>query len=219
MFDLRYGDCLEVLPGLTDRRKIAVIQDPPYGSRNDCDYTRFSGGITEQGRQHHENVAGDDRDFDPSPFLDFPVVVLWGYHYFAQRVPLGTVLVWNKKRNNQLGAFLSDCELGWQKGGHGVYLFNHVWHGFDRQTERGEGTLHPNQKPVALWDWVLERLDLPTDWTIFDGYMGSGSCGVAAVRRGYNYIGCEIAPPHFETAQKRIKAAQNEMHQLTLEAI
>ena len=206
------GNCLDVLPDIKKDR-VAILSDPPYGCNNDPDYTRFTGGMHD-GRDFGEPIHGDDQPFDPKPWLDFPEVVLWGYQYFAERLPVGTVLVWNKRRDNQLGTFLSDCELAWQKGGKGVYLFNHVWAGFDRQSERGK-TLHPNQKPVALWHWVFSRLELPKDWTIFDGYMGSGSCGVAAVEAGYGYIGCEIDPGYFGVAQGRIYASQTEMIQET----
>lgn len=194
-------DCFEILPKIRDRID-AVVTDPPYGCKNDCDYTRFKGGISPS-RNFHEGVVGDDQPFDPAPFLDFPKVVLWGYQYFAPRLPLGTVLVWNKKRDNQLGKFLSDCELAWMKGGKGCYLFNHVWHGFDRASERGK-TLHPTQKPVELFKWCLHRLKLQEGSTVFDPFMGSGPCGVACKELGLNYVGCEIVPEYFEVAATRL---------------
>jgi site-specific DNA-methyltransferase (adenine-specific) len=134
--------------------------------------------------------------------LAFPKVCLWGFQHFAPALPLGTVLVWNKKRPNQLGTFLSDCELAWVKGGKGVYLFNHVWHGFDRETERGK-TKHPTQKPVALFAWVFKRMKLKAGDLIFDPFMGSGPIAQAAQDAGLRYVGCEIVPQYFETAVGR----------------
>ena len=180
-----------------------IVSDPPYGCQNDCDYTRFTGGLSPS-RNFHHGIQGDDQPFDPTPFLEYPKVVLFGYQFFADKLPTGTILVWNKKRESQLGTFLSDCELAWRKGGKGCYLFNHVWHGFDRQTERGK-TLHPTQKPVALMEWVLTGLKLNGDETIVDPFMGSGSTGVACRNLGLKFIGAEINPHYFEIAKQRIE--------------
>lgn len=212
---------------LDHKQKItALVSDPPYGGNFDTDYTRFSGGLSPS-RNHHQRsevplaerrhlyeskewqgIVGDNQPFDPTPWLKYPKVVLFGYQFFAQHLPLGTTLVWNKKRPNQLGTFLSDAELAWQKGGKGVYLFNHVWHGFDRETERGK-TLHPSQKPVALFEWIYKRLKLKPGQWVYDPFMGCGASGVAAMRMGLNFVGAEIVPAYFEIAQERIKAEGN----------
>jgi len=201
---LHNGDCMEYMRTM-DRDGVIVVSDPPYGCANNCDYTRFTGGLA-PGRNYHAGILGDDKPFDPTPWLDFPKVILWGYQFFADKVPQGTVLVWLKKRDNQLGKFLSDCELAWQKGGKGVYLYKHTWSGFDRGSERNQKSLHPSQKPVALMEWCIERVSKPGD-TIFDPFMGSGSTGVACVNLGREFIGCETDAGYFEIAQKRIEAA------------
>lgn len=200
---LLLGDCLDVLPTL---QAGSVVSDPPYGVNNNCDYTRFTGGLAPN-HHHHHGIYGDDTPFDPSPWLAFPEAILWGYQHFAKSVPVGTILVWNKKATNQLGTFLSDCELAWMKGGVGVYLFSHIWHGFDRQTERGEGVLHPSQKPVALMAWCIEKTK---GETIIDPYMGSGPTGVACMKLGRRFIGVERDPAYFAIAAQRIAQAAEE---------
>jgi site-specific DNA-methyltransferase (adenine-specific) len=196
------GDCREIVPML-DVTIDAVATDPPYGCKNDCDYTRFTGGLSPS-RDFHAGIQGDDQPFDPSPWLAYPKVALFGFQFFASRLPLGTVLVWNKKRPKQLGTFLSDCELAWLKGGKGCYLFNHVWHGFDRESERGK-TLHPTQKPVAVWKWILGRMKLKPGATVLDPYMGCGSCGVACQELDLRYVGVEIEPRYFDVAVSRFE--------------
>lgn len=205
--ELNNGDCFKYTETVLSRVD-AVVTDPPYGCKNNCDYTRFSGGLSPH-RNYHSGIIGDDKPFSPSPWLAFPQVVLWGYQFFADKVPQGTVLVWNKRRESKLGKFMSDCELAWQKGGKGVYLFNHVWDGFDRETERGK-VLHPSQKPVALMAWCIERITKPGD-TVFDPFMGSGATGVACVQTGRNFIGCEIDENYFNIAKRRIEQAQMQM--------
>lgn len=160
-----------------------------------------------------KKIRNDDREFDPTPWLKYDKVVLFGYQYFATKLPLGTILVWNKRRDNQLGKFLSDCELAWQKGGKGVYLFNHHWNGFDRASERRQKAVHPSQKPVELFKWIINRLNLPPNSVIFDPYMGSGSCGVAALELGYKFIGCEIEPEYFQIANDRLEKKVNDIRE------
>ena len=118
-----------------------LLSDPPYGVDNDCDYTRFTNGLHDN-HNFHKGIPGDSEPFDPTPWLSYKKVVLWGANYYANKLPMGTWLVWLKKRDNQLGTFLSDCEIAFQKGGKGVFLYRHFWHGFDRASERGYAMVH-----------------------------------------------------------------------------
>ncbi len=200
--ELYHGDCLEIVPKLTTKID-AVATDPPYGCANDCDYRRFTGG------KRWPPIVGDDEPFDPAPWLDYPKVCLFGFQFFAARLPLGSVLVWLKRQDQHLGKLRSDCELAWMKGGQGCYCFRHEWCGIYRESERvgkGHPSLHPTQKPVALWKWVLGRMKLDPGATVLDPYMGSGSCGLACAELGLNYIGIEIDETYFATAQERLDA-------------
>ena len=195
-----------MLPSLEGRFD-AVVTDPPYGVKNRGDYVRFSGGWTKNG--DHRPIRGDDRPFDPTPFLRFPRLVLWGANFYSHRLPGGGWLVWCKKRQSAIGKFLGDCELAYFKPGKAVYLFHHEWSGLLRESERGVKTLHPSQKPVELMRWCIRRLKLKPGSTILDPYMGTGSCGLAAIAEGMGYIGVEIDPAYFKIAKARIGAAQS----------
>lgn len=191
--------CEEVLPHLdTD----ALVSDPPYGRNFNTDYTRFQGGLHHAGRKNFQKISGDDRPFDPTHLLSYEKIVLWGANNFASHLPPGTWLIWNKRRLEKLGKFLSDGEVAWMRGGYGVYIFNHVWDGFDRASERGR-TLHPTQKPVALMQWCIEKLKLPEGSVIVDPYCGSGSTLEAARRLGHPSIGIELDPEYCRVAASR----------------
>jgi len=73
-----------------------------------------------------------------------------------------------------------------------------------------KGYVHPNQKPVRLISYLLRKSAVEGD-TVLDPYMGSGTTGVACVRAGLNFIGCEIDPAYFAVAQKRLAAEQAKM--------
>jgi site-specific DNA-methyltransferase (adenine-specific) len=193
---LYLGDCREILSGLP---KIdAVVTDPPYGMNNNCDYTRFTMGPNGHGKaslRKYPNIIGDDEPFGPGPWLSWNQVILWGANHFGKSLPVGTTLVWIKKLDGAFGSFLSDAEIGWMKGGHGVYCHRD-------QTLLGEThqRAHPTQKPLGLMRWCVEK----TNGTVLDPFMGSGTTGVACAKLGRKFVGIEIDSKYFDIACKRI---------------
>jgi len=89
-------------------------------------------------------------------------------------------------------------------------LYSYLWIGLCRRGEEnlscGGRKLHPNQKPVALMDWLLDQCKIEPGMTVFDPYMGSASLGVACLRRGIRYIGVEIDPAYYAVACERLAA-------------
>lgn len=197
---LYLGDCREVMPllGKVD----AVVTDPPYGMALNTDGTRFSGGSIESQKRRspgkaYAAIRDDDKPFDPTPFLGYPHVIMWGLNHFSERLPQGGGLVWLKRNDDAFGTFLSDAELGWEKGKTGVFCFRSFPQSM--ATER----VHPTQKPVDLMMWCIER----TKGTVLDPFMGSGSTGVACVKLGRPFVGIEIEPGYFDIACRRIEEA------------
>jgi DNA modification methylase len=198
---LYLGDCLTILPEL---RADAVITDPPYGMAYNTNSTRFSG--TRGGNKANwGGIAGDDKPFDPSPWLAFERVVLWGANHYASRLPVGTSLVWIKRYAEAFGSFLSDAELAWMKGGHGVYCKQGPFPqsiASDRE--------HPSQKPVELMLWCIEKAKVPDGATVLDPYMGSGTTGLACLQRALPFVGIEMDANYFAVACERIRNAQRQ---------
>ena len=193
-----HGDCREIAPGIG--HDFALIADPPYGMNLDTDMTRFSG--RSRGGRAWPRVTGDDEPFNPAPWLDYPAVVLWGVNHFAQRVPVGTWLVWAKKPPERYGTFMSDAEVAWMKGGYGVYLRHVPWEG--RPNKRGENhPAHPTQKPVEIMQWCIEKA--AGDRIILDPFMGSGTTLRAAKDLGRKAIGIEIDERYCESAARRLE--------------
>ena len=194
-----HGDCREWTPEAD-----VIVTDPPYGMGNDGDTTRFTGGALGIHRRGmgkvRPQIVGDDLPFDPTPWLDYPHVVLWGSNHFGAHLPVGTTLVWLKRPDHLFGSFLSDAEVAWMKGGHGVYAYRHDWAGFSRIATDGE-SVHQNQKPIALMRWCIQRAG--GTGTVLDPFMGSGSTLVAAKSLGRHAIGIEIEERYCEVAARR----------------
>lgn len=208
---LYLADCLNVLPslGAVD----AVVSDPPYGIDFDCTKKRtrssaFSMGITPLADRRWKKIDGDDKPFDPSPWIHFDKVILWGANHYADKLPSSTCwLVWDKKVDTTPDNF-SDCELAWTNLPGVVKKFSHLWRGMvraGRENISNGPKLHPFQKPEALMHWCLSLCKLAPGTVVLDPYMGSGTTGVAAVKYGFNFIGIESDEEHFEIAKKRIQ--------------
>jgi DNA modification methylase len=200
-------DCQFILPTLG--RVDAVVTDPPYGMKWNTDSTRFSGGKfghrtrRDGGRNDWGTVTGDDAPFDPEPWLNFKNVILFGANHFGSKLPVGSTLVWIKKLDSAFGSFLSDAEIAWKKGGHGVYCHR------DMSMNHATGTtrrFHPTQKPVGVMKWCIGHLPVDAQ-IILDPFMGSGTTGVACVQMGRKFIGIERERRYFDAACRRIEEA------------
>jgi hypothetical protein len=196
--ELYLGDCREILPTLTGD---VVVSDPPYGishRRGACG-DRGKAAIT----LGASDIFGDDEPFDPSHLLAWPCL-LWGANYYAQLLPVGRWLIWDKTFGGGAGDF-SDAEMAWCSERGATRTFRHLWMGVQRKSQVGDPRQHPTEKPIALMEWCLGFF--PNAATVLDPYMGSGTTGVACVRAGRKFIGIEIDPDHFNTACRRIEAA------------
>ena len=119
---------------------------------------------------------------------------MFGCNHYASRLPFGTTLVWLKRHDGAFGTFLSDAELAWRKGGHGVYVYRSL---------RAPGpTEHPTQKPVDLMRWCIEKAG--GTGTVLDPFAGSGSTLVAAKSLNRRAIGIEIEERYCEVAANRL---------------
>jgi site-specific DNA-methyltransferase (adenine-specific) len=204
---LYLGDCAAIAPSLD--RACRVVSDPPYGMDWNTDSTRFTGGQHKrgEGRADWGDIKGDAEPFDPAPWLEFKSTVLWGANHYFQRLPVGKTLVWLKKPPHLYGTFLSDCEVGWASGGHGVFAHFRQFPPPSRMAENdGVNVAHPTQKPLSLMRWCIEEFAAGPG-PVLDPFMGSGTTGVAAVGLGRHFIGIERDPAHFAVACRRIAEA------------
>lgn len=210
-------------------RPAAIITDPPYGQKLNTNVrakNKPHPGIGRKGTikvrpiPYPKGIVGDDGPFDPSALLTrSDIVLLWGAHKFAHKLPFGQFLCWDKLPNGKVKC-QGDGECAWLNApGKPMRIFRHLWDGiciaggYETRVERtGQAytpRVHPTQKPVDLMAWCIEQARVPKGGLILDPYMGGGSTGIAAVRAGYPFIGVECEPQYFEAACRRIEKAQD----------
>ena len=121
--------------------------------------------------------------------------------------------MWDKVNE---GSDQSDCEIAYNSTTNRVDIFRFMWRGMMQGKSIFEGTIqqgnksknekriHPTQKPVALYLWLLKKYAQP-GMKIFDPYLGSGSSRIAAYKLGFDFIGCEKNKNYFAAAQIRFE--------------
>jgi site-specific DNA-methyltransferase (adenine-specific)/modification methylase len=181
-------------------RQAAIVSDPPY--RIPYDYTKAR---RRPARWDH-NYAGLDHPFDPTPWLQFPEVILFGAnHYWHPRFQAGSWCFWHKMPGQDPGDY-APAELIWLSRPGPPCVVPHLWRGGMREGEenytRLPQKLHPAQKPLALLRFLVEQTTAPV---IIDPYMGSGTTLAACVRLGRPCVGIELDPSYFAVACERLQ--------------
>jgi site-specific DNA-methyltransferase (adenine-specific)/modification methylase len=186
----------------------AVVSDPPYGINYKGSTTGGKASISTTGKVFSVPIRGDDKPFDPAPFLALAPCCFTGAQHFAERLPGGSYHVWNK-RGPYAPLDQADGDLIWVGGPkRALRIVDMVWRGICRHVEHTSPIEHPTQKPVALMEWCIDKLG--AGGVILDPFMGSGTTGVAAVKMGRPFVGIELDPAYFAVAVRRIEDAQRQ---------
>jgi site-specific DNA-methyltransferase (adenine-specific) len=202
------GDALDVLALYPPSRGVFLLTDPPYGVSE-----RTKRGTNQRSAiaaaKDFEAIMGDDKPFDPAPLVAYPVAVLWGANYYANRLPHSpSWLVWDKlaglESKRELGFNdNADVEMAWTNLGGPARLIPHRWMGIMKGSEHGQRRIHPTQKPIALSESIIRHFAKPGQ-IILDPYCGSGSTLVAAQRLGFKAVGCDMVPAYVRGTIERI---------------
>ena len=191
---LYLGDCVDVLPTLG--KVDAVVTDPPYGiGAGRMSFGKWRTASMDKG-------SWDDDTPDLSMILDMNVpTIVFGGNYFVLPPSRG-ILVWNKGAGFK-GRDFAECEIAWSNidANAREFTFDPLARGSYREKK------HPTQKPVEVMAWCISRLPGQPK-VVCDPFMGSGTTGVACVKRGgVSFIGVEKHEPYFDIACRRIEAA------------
>jgi site-specific DNA-methyltransferase (adenine-specific) len=196
---------MQGMAGWDDKYFDLAIVDVPYGGGQNFN---FRYGIGDQ--------VYDSRKPDADYWLELFRVsvnqIVWGANYLTDFLPVGRCWIsWYK--GQPIDAF-SDFELAWtsfDKTCRAVKLESYGFNHADKK-QTGNGTIHPTQKPVALYKWLLKNYAKEGD-KILDTHLGSGSSRIAAFDMGFDLTGYELDKDYFDAAEKRF---QNHKAQLKL---
>lgn len=194
-------DCLIALKQYKDNYFDLAIVDPPYGI-GEANEKRMQSRHSSQ--KKYKGGEWDKYPPDKEYFDQLLRVsknqIIWGANHFIDRIPYNSPcwIFWDK---DQFGDF-ADGELAWTSYKTAVRKFKWTWNGFRKQIK--EDRIHPTQKPVALYEWILMNY-AKNDSLILDTHVGSGSSRIACHKLNKNFIGYEIDKDYFELQEKRYK--------------
>ena len=187
-------DNMELMARYEDNYFNLAIVDPPYGIGLD-------GG--QIGYSKHKKKDWD-RCSPPKEYFDelFRVSknqIIWGFNHFLDKLPnTKAVIFWNKHQNG----YFAEGELAWCSVGTVKY--------YDRAYQKDIGNkIHPTQKPVALYEWLLMNYAKEGD-KILDTHLGSGSIAIACHNLGFDLTACELDKEYYDAAIKRIEQHKNQ---------
>lgn len=191
-------DCMDYLATLPDKAFALAIIDPPYGLPSDS--------VNGRGKLKNRIMNTDGMKWDVVPeaayFEELRRVsenqIIWGGNYF-DLPPTRGIICWDKV---QPWPNFSAWEMAWTSFNHVARLFK-----FDNRT--GD-KIHPTQKPIALYEWLLTNYAKPGQ-RILDTHLGSMSSVIACLNLEYEITGCELDVEYYKSGVERVIQSQKQL--------
>ena len=199
---LIHGDSLQALKSYGDNYFDVAIVDPPYGIGIDGQKQSINLNNPKANRKAHDFKGWDNEIPTAEYFAELERVsknqIIWGANYFVEHLHKGTKgwVVWYK---GQEGLTMSDAELAYSSFDCATRVVK-----INRVELLKDGTIHPTQKPIKLYKWLLENYTNEND-LILDTHLGSGSIAIACHQMKRKLIGYEIDADYYRKACKRFE--------------
>ena len=208
-------DNMELMARYPDKHFELAIVDPPYGIRadiaqNQAAEQRIKANCNSKAGKGWKLYKQTNWDSEkPSELYFYKLFncsnkqIIWGGNYFPYLWNYSnSFLLWNKMQRN---FSLADGELAWYSETNKAMRIFDFSRGSALADNNNTGErLHPTQKPVALYKWLLQNYAKKGD-TILDTHVGSGSIIIASWELGFDFVGCELDKDYYEAAVKRFK--------------
>ena len=206
--NLHHTDCMDFMRDVPDNYYELAIVDPPYGIGEDGGKGVRTSPLRPNSylREPKYKAKGwDNKIPDKEYFIELLRVsknaIIFGANHFIENIPNANTscwIVWDKKNGD---TDFADCELAWSNMKSAVRKYEiHKFH----ETRGGKDCIHPTQKPVALYKWILDKYAKPND-KILDTHGGSMSIAIACHDYGFDLDLCELDKEYFDKGVQRVK--------------
>lgn len=212
--NLYNGDCMDFMASCADNMFHLAIVDPPYGIGNIIRHCKGGNQLADN-FDDGKDLSWNNTIPEPIYFKELQRIsknqIIWGGNYFAHLLNSSRCwIIWDKQNG---GSSFADAELAWTSFDKVVSIYKFTWNGMIQGNMKyKEIRIHPTQKPVALYDWLLSKYAEPNQ-KILDTHLGSGSSAIAAHYFGCEFTGIEIDEDYFNASIERIT---NDTRQLDL---
>ena len=200
------ADCMDGMKQVPDKFFDLAIVDPPYGIGEDGskNATRDKLATATAYKPFYGNdKSAPDQTYFEQVFRISKNQIIFGANHFISKIPFDSScwIVWDKQNGE---TDFADCELAWTSFKRAVRIFRFTWSGMRQgDMKNREKRIHPTQKPVKLYQWLLKHFAKAGD-KILDTHVGSGSSLIAFHRGGFDFIGFEIDEDYYAGAMERL---------------
>ena len=199
-------DNMELMARYEDNHFDLAIVDPPYGIGEDGKSNHSRSKATKATR--YTPKEWDKKAANLAYFIELKRIsknqIVWGANHFIENIPNANSSCWIVWDKDNTGDF-ADSELAYTSFKTAVRNFKWRWNGMLQQDMKNkEIRIHPTQKPVKLYEWLLMNYAKEGD-KILDTHLGSGSIAIACHNLGYDLTACELDKEYYEAAIKRIE--------------
>lgn len=195
--ELLHMDCMEYMRGLPDKAFDLAIVDPPYGI--DINSSGRLGHYGGKGKKWDVNIPGEEY------FSELCRVskdqIIWGANYFHMP-PARCFIIWDKGQPEAVS--FASHEFAWTSFDRSAKCY------YQRPQNADTMRIHPTQKPVKLYEWLLKNYAKPED-RILDTHLGSGSSAIAAHYSGFDFVGMELDEDYYNAAVARFNAETKQL--------
>ena len=195
---------MELMKRYEDNYFNLAIIDPPYGINADEEQNKkgglkgFGKGAGTYKKYHNTNwdSKAPTKDYFNELFRVSKNQIVWGGNYFHDLL-LSGVIIWNKGNSGNF----KEGELA--KTSFNTFKIHYISRA-DAYINLNDVKIHPTQKPVKLYEWLLMNYAKEND-KILDTHLGSGSIAIACHNLGYELTACELDAEYYQASIKRIK--------------
>lgn len=192
-------DCMEFMRDKPDKFYQMGIVDPPFGLN---DLTKNKNGRHRNNPTTYKNKEIPSKEYFEQLERICERTIIFGCQYYLNYMnPEGSFIIWDKLREPDL-CNASACDVAWYSKRERIRIFRGIWNGAVKIDN--EQTIHPHQKSLALYKWLLKHYANSGD-KILDTHAGSFSIGVACHDYGFSLDACELDKDYYEAACKRFK--------------
>lgn len=206
MITITNEDNMELMARYPDNHFELAIVDPPYGG-NDAIGLKNNNGVKKQASKRTDyklfaNTAPNKEYFNELKRVSKNQII-WGVNFYNNFDLSGGRICWDKK-----GTAFGRAELAYYSGSKSVNVVELVWNGMlQHDMKNKEERIHPTQKPVKLYEWLLMNYAKEGD-KILDTHLGSGSIAIACHNLGFDLTACELDKDYYQAALKRLEQHQ-----------
>jgi site-specific DNA-methyltransferase (adenine-specific) len=201
-------DCLDFMKTCKDNQFDLSICDPPYGIGADVrsDLGKKRGQTAAANSKDYGHHKWDSKTPDDIYFKELIRIsknqIIWGVNYYSYYLGSGRIF-WDKNIPDNYTK--SDGELAYKSFGTAIDYIKIIWNGMiQHDMKNKEIRIHPTQKPVALYHWLLKNYAKKGD-KIFDSHVGSGSSRIACYELGFDFEGTELDLDYFNAQEERFE--------------